>query len=136
VIQQVTGMVTFIGGTREKDIERICSLYDRHKVGTVEYLKPFYQAWLGRSYSKVNTGWLDWAIAGQIPVQRGNGRVKSPADKGDPALKDPTIREAVSYLRLNPRGSLRQENIERLKEKGYYYANNKLTKLSDDTNPA
>ena len=73
VIQEVTGNVTFIGGSRERDIERICSLYDRHKAGTVAYLKPFYEAGLGRNYSKVNTGWLDWAIAGQVPAQR-NGK--------------------------------------------------------------
>jgi hypothetical protein len=129
VMQQVTGMVTFIGGTRESDIERICSLYDRHKAETVDYLKPFYQAWLGRNYSKVNTGWLDWAIAGQVPQARGgNGRK---AHEAPPENGNPTVMAALEYLRMNPKGSGREGALKRLKEKGYGYDNGKLIKLAN-----
>ncbi len=107
MIQEVTGNVTFIGGSRERDIERICSLYDRHNAGTVAYLKPFYEAWLGRNYSKVNTGWLDWAIAGQVPAQRNGKKAPEASDKlaENPAMKDPGVRERVNYLRLKGQNS-------------------------------
>jgi len=140
IFQQVTGMVTFPARSRAEDCERICSLYDRHKAQTVGYIQTFFEAWKKRGYNQVNTAWLDWAIAGQIPQARGNGRAsggngRSASAPSDPALLDPVIREAVSYLKLNPNGDLREKNIERLKAKGFIYANNELRKL-DGSNSA
>ena len=65
-----TGMVSIPGKDKYPAIQAIESL--RLKWMTVTemavYLKPFYQEWLDRKYSKSNLAWLtDWAIAGEIP---------------------------------------------------------------------
>jgi len=131
VFQRVTQMPTFPGRSRDKDIDRICSIYDRHKFGTVEYLRPFWEAWLGRGYNRVNTDWLDWAISGQIPQPRPNGKHPPPARGADPRIgtDDPSVVSAFRYLEMNPNGKGREGALERLKQKGYTYDNGRLVKI-------
>ena len=63
----ITGFAGMIGGSREFDLERIESLWKTHGDKTVNYCRPFWEAWKDRGYSKTNTAWLDWAISGEIP---------------------------------------------------------------------
>ena len=69
VFTLVTGMYAFPAKSKDADIERITALHEQHNGGLEEFLVPFYEAWVGppRGYNKINTGWLDWAIAGEIP---------------------------------------------------------------------
>jgi len=124
VFQQVTGMTTFPGRARDNDIERICALYDRHHEQTPAYLNTYWQAWLQRGYNRVNTGWLDWAVSGQIPRWRGNGNGNGAGPPGiDPAIgtDDPSVVSAFKYLKNNPHGGGREDALERLKSKGFDY---------------
>lgn len=70
VFTSVTGMVVIPGKNRDDDMDKLNALIAKHRDNVVDVLKPYYQAWLDRKYSKVNTGWLDWAIAEQIPKQK------------------------------------------------------------------
>jgi len=63
-------MMTFLSGSRETVIPIIFALYDQHKENTVNYLKPYWLDWLARGYNKTNIKWLDWAIAGEIPLTK------------------------------------------------------------------
>jgi len=124
VFQQVTGMTTFPGRARDNDIERICALYDRHHEQTPAYLNTYWQAWLQRGYNRVNTGWLDWAVSGQIPRWRGNRNGNGAGPPGiDPAIgtDDPSVVSAYKYLKNNPHGGGREDALERLKSKGFDY---------------
>jgi hypothetical protein len=72
VFADVTGMITIPG--REDDrayaIESILQLARLHGGNTKQYLAGFYNAWIQRNYGKTNIHWLDWAIAGEIPVKK------------------------------------------------------------------
>jgi len=74
VFAAVTGMMAFPSRSKDQDIERICMVIKERGVdGAISYLKPFFQDWVsrkrkdGRFYSRLNSTWLDWAIAGEIP---------------------------------------------------------------------
>jgi len=79
---KVTGMVAIPSGQIDKVIPALEALYYKHnrdEPALVEYLKPFYAAWISRRtrdnrpYSKANCTWLyDWAVTGEIP-EIGNG---------------------------------------------------------------
>ncbi len=79
IFTQVTGMVIIPGRLDERQhaTETICQLWQVQKA-TTEYLRPFYDAWLSRGYSKANPAWLDWAVAGEIPK---NKKEKSASDE-------------------------------------------------------
>ena len=67
---QITGMVTFPAKDREAALVAIESLRLKHDTvpKMVDYLRPFYDDWLKRKYSKTNLAWLtDWAVSGEIP---------------------------------------------------------------------
>ena len=70
IFMEVTNFTTFPSTSRKDDIERICSLYPVHLGNIANYLKPFWQEWTKRGYSKTYTAWLDWAVAGEIPLTR------------------------------------------------------------------
>jgi len=74
VFSTVTGMMTFPSSSIDRDIERVGIIVRQRGVDdAINYLKDFYAAWVvrkrkdGKIYSKLNTTWLDWAIAGEIP---------------------------------------------------------------------
>ncbi len=80
VYNAVTSFMAFNSQTQKQDIARIGALVKTHGIlKAVEYAKPYFEAWCnriskktGKTYSKMNTAWLDWAIAGEIP-SNGNG---------------------------------------------------------------
>lgn len=55
---------------RKTLIEALREIYYTKKDQTAEYLKPFFTAWCDRNYSKMNPGWIDWAIAGEIKLKK------------------------------------------------------------------
>jgi len=59
---------------KEKDknsiINSIREIQSIKKNNTTEYLKIFFDAWCDRKYNKINFGWLDWALAGEIPDKK------------------------------------------------------------------
>lgn len=74
ILVGVTGMLTFPAKEKEERISQIFAIIKNKGSDTVEYLKPFYGEWIKRKYSKSNLAWLDWAVSGEIPLQRsGNG---------------------------------------------------------------
>jgi len=69
----LTGMVTFPAKDADTAINAIESLRPKYSTvpDMVNYLKPFYDDWLERKYSKTNLAWItDWAITGEIPKAR------------------------------------------------------------------
>ncbi len=92
----VTGMMAFPGTETEKVIPALDGLYAQHnrnEDALVEYLKPYYAAWLatkskyGQTYRRTNCGWLyDWAVAGEIPKPAGEEPVP---DKGKKPVLTP-----------------------------------------------
>ena len=74
VYSNVTGNMAFPQQSIDADIYRIGKLIGVHGDKTVEYLKPYWAEWTNRKYSKTNTAWLDWAIAGEIPRRKGNNK--------------------------------------------------------------
>jgi len=89
--QQATGMPTFMGNTRADDMRRIEAVYNRNEWDfqkTVTELKGYYEAWINTvskktntKYSKQNTGWLDWAIAGEVNSIDNGHRKMTPLEK-------------------------------------------------------
>jgi hypothetical protein len=81
--QQATGMATFLGGSREQDIPRIEAIFARNGRNlerTVAELRRYFDVWCNttspktkRKYSRSNSGWLDWAVAGEVPASS-NGK--------------------------------------------------------------
>jgi hypothetical protein len=143
VFQEITGFVTFIPYSQEKDVGTLLALMREHGAGTATYCKPFFEAWTKRGYSRTNTAWLDWCVSGEIGKSKKNGKVKTAAETASeklaehPAMKDPGIREWVNYLRLNgPNNKLSEKAREKLKAKGWVYANNQLTRLDHSADPA
>jgi hypothetical protein len=73
---KVTDFATFFSNSMAEDIRRIEAIYNRNEWDfdkTVAELGRYYQNWCDqvspkthRKYSKANTGWLDWAIAGEM----------------------------------------------------------------------
>ena len=66
-------MVTFPAKDADTAINAIESLRPKYSTvpDMVNYLKPFYDDWLERKYSKTNLAWItDWAITGEIPKAR------------------------------------------------------------------
>jgi hypothetical protein len=75
IYREVTGFMSIPSLSREEATRMICDIALVKGTETTAYLKQFYTAWLdpkrrrkdGRTYSKLGTGWLDWASAGTIP---------------------------------------------------------------------
>jgi len=71
IFTDVTGMLNVPFGMVNAVYATIAALIGKYGVeGAREEVKKYYTAWRERGYSKLNTGWLDWALAGEIPVQR------------------------------------------------------------------
>ena len=87
VFAQTTGLLAFNSRTEQADIKRLGAIIKQNGVEkSIEFLKPFFEAWCkrvsantGKPYSRTTTGWLDWAIGGEIPPEwsNGNGAQKS-----------------------------------------------------------
>lgn len=76
VYATVTGHMAFQRDSQADDVYRIGQVVKQHGAeGAIEYLKPYFAAWCkrkgkdGKTYSKTNTAWLDWAVAGEIPEE-------------------------------------------------------------------
>ena len=77
---ETTGMPSFMGASKEKDIERIEAVFCRNGRDcqkTIDELRLYFTAWVNtvsqktnRKYSRTNTGWLDWAVAGEVNGSR------------------------------------------------------------------
>lgn len=72
LFEQVTGFTAIPGDHREDDLGKLQSILTKHKARAPAYLAPYWQEWLKRRYRKTNTGWLDWAIVGEIPPTKGD----------------------------------------------------------------
>ena len=77
IFAQVTGFMAFNSQSEKTDIKRIEAVAKKYGVdGSIEYLKPYFAAWCerrsnatGKQYNRTTTGWLDWAIGGEIPAE-------------------------------------------------------------------
>lgn len=77
--QRVTGMMGYPGSKRELTLDAMNGLRVRYPTvdALAEYMKPFFEEWVRRGFSKSNTAWLyDWALSGQIPAANGNSTGK------------------------------------------------------------
>lgn len=70
----VTGFASLPSAMIEKSYQLWKFAIDRGGIEqAAEYLKPFYDEWITRKnkagalYSKTGSGWVDWAISGEIP---------------------------------------------------------------------
>ena len=84
IYQTVTGLFTIPSKYREAVGVAIFAIADRlgGEAQTVEYLKPYWEAWIERGYLKQNCNWVtEWAVTGEIPVWR--GKKANQADTGD-----------------------------------------------------
>ena len=70
IFAKVTGMTAFMAGSITDDIRRIQAVFDEHGQDTVDFMQPYYDAWIVRGYRKTNTSWMDWAIAEEIPKRK------------------------------------------------------------------
>ncbi len=71
---KVTGHMAIPSSKAAEAENMIGVILTHHKHDCVEYLLPFFQAWIKRGYNPSNaTGWLDWAITGKIPPEKANG---------------------------------------------------------------
>jgi len=87
VLQTYSKVTTFVAipGDQQKVFDAIEAMRANYKTvpEMVEYLKPFYQEYIlrrgvdGRPYQKTGHGWLDWAIAGEIPASKNDETSKS-----------------------------------------------------------
>jgi len=66
----ITGMITIPFSAQNAVYATMPALIGKYGSDTVTELKKYYDEWRRRGYSKVNAAWLDWALAGEIPVQR------------------------------------------------------------------
>jgi hypothetical protein len=80
VFQQVTGMVAIPVQDRDRRISELGGLVRMYGVnGAIEKLRPCWTEWQkrkgknGRGYSRLNPGWIEWAVADEIPDQGKNG---------------------------------------------------------------
>lgn len=77
IYQGVTGLIDFPSTDRDTAGNRIFKFWVQKKsiAATIEYLKPFFEDWCGRKgkngkpYNRLGMGWLDWALAGEVPEQ-------------------------------------------------------------------
>ncbi|MEN6572058.1 MAG: hypothetical protein ABFD24_09475 [Anaerolineaceae bacterium] len=87
VFRAVTGMVAIPGdaGPVLNAIDALRSKYStEHKM--IDYLKPFFGAWVSRGWSRTNNAWLtSWAVANDIPKQK---KSKIVTDRNEEILKD------------------------------------------------
>lgn len=84
VYNSVTGYFAIPGDSKDS-LPKLDGLLEKHRRDeqkTIDYCKPYFTAWCGRRtrdgrfYSKTSMGWLDWALAGEIPPETpppGNG---------------------------------------------------------------
>jgi len=83
-------MATFLGGSREQDIPRIEAIFARNGRAferTVAELKRYFDAWCNtlspktkRKYSRSNSSWLDWVVAGEVPASSNGSKPKKEYD--------------------------------------------------------
>lgn len=72
IYTNVTGNMGLPVSEKDKKsiINSIREIYSGKKEGTKDYLKLYFEAWRDRKYQKTNFGWLDWALAGEIPEKK------------------------------------------------------------------
>jgi hypothetical protein len=98
LFQKITGMPTFPASSRADDIERLIAIHGQKGEETVTHCMRFYYEWVNvRRYSKSNTGWLDWAVAGEIPIRRGVKKSRRNAN-------DPQRQVIVNYIQERVHG--------------------------------
>lgn len=78
---------------RKALIESLRDIHANKNSHTMEYLRPFFKAWCERGYSRVNIGWLDWAIAGEVKDK------KDPRSKGYPMQEKSATDRRLEKLR-------------------------------------
>lgn len=106
----ITGMIFYPANKTEDIAERLDGLQKQHNEthdALTNYLRPYWQEWTRRRYSKTNPGWLDWAVAGEIPEQRsknGNG--------AHPAIEPPMTEERKAAIKAEMK-RLREEQKKR-----------------------
>lgn len=85
----VTGMIAYPSKARNEAPYAIKAIVSKHKDKAVEHCKPYYQEWLKRGYSKTNHGWLDWAVAEQIPPgKNGNSKFTDYDNPPQPSVEE------------------------------------------------
>lgn len=63
-------------------IDALREIHANKNSHTAEYLRPFFTAWCGRQYSRMNIGWLDWALSGEVKDKKDSpAREKSASQK-------------------------------------------------------
>lgn len=67
IFSEVTGFTAIPGKNKVDDVHKLRAIMTQHPKDASEYIRKFWDEWLRRKYSKANTGWLDWAITGEIP---------------------------------------------------------------------
>lgn len=78
----------------DKVIDSITSIWYIKGDNTIEYLKPFFQEWINRKYSKTNPAWLDWAASNETPLLRDSkGKVVSTSNQQTEAEAEAIARE-------------------------------------------
>ena len=72
------------------------------------YLTPYWEAWCnhktkdGRPYSRTSAGWLEWAVAGQIPPEsKKNGSGSKDPNNLPPVEEDPAERAKIDAIFAN-----------------------------------
>jgi hypothetical protein len=96
-----------------------------------------YKEWCRRGYNSRSLIWaVEWYKLG-IPQNGRNDDRHNPAPvKKPPECDNPSVESALEYLRMNPRGSLRDGALKRMKEHGYGYDDGKLIRLEEHIEPA
>lgn len=73
VYRDVTSQITFPAKGREDALSALRAIMAKYRArdDVVGFLKPYFQEWLKRGYTKTNVAWLsDWAVTETIPIQK------------------------------------------------------------------
>jgi len=70
IYSKITGFATFPGNSSGSDIDRICAAWTTHKDHILEIGQAMWNEWNNRGYSRTNSGWLDWLVAGGYPDRK------------------------------------------------------------------
>lgn len=70
IFVNTTGNPAFPSSSYTNDLIRLRAVYSVKGADTTNYLKPYWAEWVSRGYSRSNTAWLDWAVAGHIPERK------------------------------------------------------------------
>ena len=108
--QKVTNQATMPSTIRNDATEMILGLSMRYAWGEelCGYLTPYWEAWCnhktkdGRPYSRTSAGWLEWAVAGQIPPEsKKNGSGSKDPNNLPPVEEDPAERAKIDAIFAN-----------------------------------